>query len=320
MTLLAGEAKDPHKSIPKAVNKGLLHGKKNPFEDLKNNLYCYAVVWIRILLFYIVSIFCMCCLVSQTDPRLLSPEHSVVESPFTIAFQKTGVSAAASILNAVILTSILSAGNSNMYSGSRILLSLVRSDMGPSFAKKYITLTNRWGVPYVAVFLTSIGSCVCFVTGIVGNGVVLTWLIALSGVTTMIAWASITFGAYRFRRAWSAQGRSQSELLYRAPGYPYMHISSTALNIIMLLIQGWSSFSPFNVSSFFSAYVSVLFFVILFAYHKIANKTKWVKLTEMDLDTDYFHPPPDRTNSDDVERKAVPKWRAWMTKVSGWIM
>ncbi|KAI8580116.1 hypothetical protein K450DRAFT_280112 [Umbelopsis ramanniana AG] len=298
MTLLAGEAKDPHKTIPKAVNK----------------------VWIRILLFYIVSIFCMCCLVSQTDPRLLSPDHSVVESPFTIAFQKTGVSAAASILNAVILTSILSAGNSNMYSGSRILLSLVRSDMGPSFAKKYITLTNRWGVPYVAVFLTSIGSCVCFVTGIVGNGVVLTWLIALSGVTTMIAWASITFGAYRFRRAWSAQGRSQSELLYRAPGYPYMHIASTALNIIMLFIQGWSSFSPFNVSSFFSAYVSVLFFVILFAYHKIANKTKWVKLSEMDLDTDYFHPPPDQDDLDDTERNNVPKWRAWMTKVSGWIM
>jgi amino acid permease len=81
-----------------------------------------------------------------------------------------------------------------------------------------VVKTNRWGVPYVAVFLTSIGSCVCFITGIVGNGVVLTWLIALSGVTTMIAWASITFGAYRFRRAWSAQGRSQSELLYRAPG------------------------------------------------------------------------------------------------------
>lgn len=80
------------------------------------------------------------------------------------------------------------------------------------------------------------------------------------------------------------------------------------------------SSGPFNVSSFFSAYISVLFFVALFAYHKLANKTKWVKLTEMDLDTDYFHPPPDRTDSDNVERKTVPKWRAWMSKVSGWIM
>lgn len=57
----------------------LLHVKKRPLEVLKNDLTRYAVVWIRILLFYIVSIFCMCCLVSQTDPRLLSPEHSVVE-------------------------------------------------------------------------------------------------------------------------------------------------------------------------------------------------------------------------------------------------
>lgn len=160
----------------------------------------------------------MCCLVRQDDPRLLSPEHTVAESPFTIAFEKTGTQAAASILNAVILTSILSAGNSNMYSGSRILLSLVRSDMGPSFAKKYITMTNRWGVPYVAVILTSIGSCICFVTGVVGNGIVLTWLIALSGVTTMIAWASITFGAYRFRRAWIVRGYPQEDLLYKAPG------------------------------------------------------------------------------------------------------
>lgn len=57
----------------------MLHVKKRPLEVLKNDLTRYAVVWIRILLFYIVSIFCMCCLVSQTDPRLLSPEHSVVE-------------------------------------------------------------------------------------------------------------------------------------------------------------------------------------------------------------------------------------------------
>lgn len=78
--------------------------------------------------------------------------------------------------------------------------------------------TNRWGVPYVAVILTSVGSCICFITGAVGNGIVLTWLIALSGVTTMIAWASITFGAYRFRRAWIVQGYPQSDLLYKAPG------------------------------------------------------------------------------------------------------
>lgn len=51
----------------------------------------------------------------------------------------------------------------------------------------------------------------------------------------MIAWASITFGAYRFRRAWSAQGRSQSELLYRAPGKFDRHggFLRTLLNIVL---------------------------------------------------------------------------------------
>ncbi|CAM0140975.1 hypothetical protein VKS41_009143 [Umbelopsis sp. WA50703] len=299
MTLLAGEAKDPHKTIPKAINK----------------------VWIRILLFYIVTIFCMCCLVRQDDPRLLSPDHSVAESPFTIAFEKTGTQAAASILNAVILTSILSAGNSNMYSGSRILLALVRSDMGPSFAKKYITKTNRWGVPYVAVILTSIGSCICFITGVVGNGIVLTWLIALSGVTTMIAWASITFGAYRFRRAWIVRGYPQEELLYKAPGYPWMHLGSTILIIVLMLVQGWSSFSPFNVSSFFSSYVSILFFLVLFVYHKLRHRTRWVKYKDMDLDTDFFRPPPEEPEEiSSTDEKPQKKWRKWTEKVADFIM
>lgn len=76
---------------------------------------------------------------------------------------------------------------------------------------------------------------------------------------------------------------------------------------------------PFNVSNFFSAYVSVLFFVILFLYHKIAHKTKWVKLKDMDLDTDFFRPPAEKVEAEE-EKQRKPTWRTWLSKSIDWIM
>jgi amino acid permease len=77
---------------------------------------------------------------------------------------------------------------------------------------------------------------------------------------------------------------------------------------------------PFNVSNFFSSYVSVLFFAILFAYHKIAHKTKWVPLKDMDLDTDFFRPPPEEPEVEKHEKETKPRWRRWVSKSIDWLM
>lgn len=47
--------------------------------------------------------------------------RSTTTSPFTIVFTLAGSRAAASFMNAVVLTSVLSAGNHALFAGSRVL-------------------------------------------------------------------------------------------------------------------------------------------------------------------------------------------------------
>ncbi|PFD19950.1 gamma-aminobutyrate permease, partial [Bacillus thuringiensis] len=98
--IVAGESKDPEKHIPKAVRQ---------------------IFW-RILLFYILTICVIGVIVPYTDPNLVNNDISnITMSPFTLVFEKIGFAFAASIMNAVILVSVLSAGNSGMYVATRML-------------------------------------------------------------------------------------------------------------------------------------------------------------------------------------------------------
>lgn len=82
-----------------------------------------SIFW-RILLFYIFSIIVIAAIINFKDPRLLNPSSTAVMSPFTIVFKNIGFAVAASVMNAVILTSVISSANSVMYASTRILYSL----------------------------------------------------------------------------------------------------------------------------------------------------------------------------------------------------
>src|SRR5699024_4897576 len=93
VAITAVESECPSESMPKAVNQ----------------------VFLRILLFYIGSIVVISAIIPYNDPLLLNQSGSVLQSPFTIVFNRIGISFAASVINAVILTSLLSAANSMLY-------------------------------------------------------------------------------------------------------------------------------------------------------------------------------------------------------------
>ena len=83
--ITAGEAQDPQRTIPKAIKQ---------------------IFW-RILIFYVLSIIMIGLLLPYNDPRLLqSSVKDIAVSPFTLVLQATGVPAAASVMNAVILTAL----------------------------------------------------------------------------------------------------------------------------------------------------------------------------------------------------------------------
>jgi amino acid transporter len=78
------------------------------------------VFW-RILFFYVFGTFVMGLIVSPDNENLTSGTGNGRSSPWVIAITDAGINALPSIVNAVILISAFSAGNSDLYASSRVL-------------------------------------------------------------------------------------------------------------------------------------------------------------------------------------------------------
>jgi hypothetical protein len=93
--------------------------------------------------------------------------------------QRARLDIAASLMNTVILSTVLSAGNHALFAGTRILYSLAKLKQAPSvFAR-----TSQNGVPWAAILATGSGSALCLATSAVGKGELWFWLQNLVGVS-----------------------------------------------------------------------------------------------------------------------------------------
>ncbi len=255
--ITAGESATPEKSIPKAIKQ---------------------VFW-RILLFYILAIFVIAALIPYTSPKLLGSSASdIATSPFTLVFQRIGLAGAASVMNAVILTSVISAANSGMYASTRMLWAMGKEGQaGRIFAK-----TSRRGVPLMALLLTTFVGAFTLLTSIMGPHVY-TLLVAASGLTGFIAWLGIAVSHYRFRKAFRYQGHELDELAYKAKWFPFGPILAMALSIVVILGQDIPAVLHLNWEHLGISYMSIPLFLVLFIYYKVKYKTKVIPLGEVDL-------------------------------------
>src|SRR5256885_908177 len=139
--IAAGESENPAKNVPRAVRQ---------------------VFW-RILLFYVFAILVISLLIPYTDPHLLKNDLGDISvSPFTLVFERAGLLSAAAVMNAVVLTSVLSAGNSGMYASTRMLYTLACQRMAP----RMFSYVNKRGVPTMALLATTVVAALCFLTNI----------------------------------------------------------------------------------------------------------------------------------------------------------
>lgn len=256
--IAAGESEEPHKTIPKAVKQ---------------------VFW-RILLFFILSIFIISLLIPYTSQELASTDVNV--SPFTLIFKQVGITFAASLMNAIILTAILSAGNSGMYASTRMLWYLASKGHVP----RVFAHINKRGVPIYALLATTIVASLTFLSSLYGNGVVYFWLLNASSLSGFIAWLGIAISHYRFRKAYIAQGKNLNDLPYIARGYPYAPLLAFALCLIIIAGQNYKAFTGDHIdwSGIFVSYVSLPLFIALWLGYKLMKKTKIVKLHECDFE------------------------------------
>lgn len=154
IALAAGETIAPRRNIPKAAGR---------------------FVW-RLLFFYGLGSLAIGIIVPSDDDRLLSPDSNASASPFVIGIQRAGVRGLNHVINAAVLTSAWSAGNAFLYSGSRVLYGMALTKDAP----RVFGITNKNGVPYVAVLATWSIGFLAFLNVSNSGAEVFTWFMNVS--------------------------------------------------------------------------------------------------------------------------------------------
>ncbi|EIC82856.1 amino acid permease [Serratia sp. M24T3] len=256
----AGESEDPGKNIPRAVRQ---------------------VFW-RILLFYVLAILVISLIIPYTDPSLLRNDvKDIGVSPFTLVFRNAGLLSAAAVMNAVILTAVLSAGNSGMYASTRMLYNLATEGKAPRMFAKL----SKGGVPRNALYATTVIAALCFFSSMYGNQSVYMWLLNTSGMTGFIAWLGIAISHYRFRRGYVAQGRDLNVLPYKSSLFPLGPIFAFILCMIITLGQNYQAFLADKIDWYGVAatYIGIPLFLIIWFGYKLTQGTKFIKYQEMEF-------------------------------------
>lgn len=122
-------------------------------------------------------------------------------------------------------------------------------------------------------------------------------------------WSVIGIAHIRFRKALVAQGEDPSKLPYQAIFYPYGTYLSLAANVFLIFFQGYTCFlNPFSSTDFVINYILLPVFVLFVIGYKFWNKTRVIKLEDMDIWTG-------RREIVELEETEAPKPRKWWSRI-----
>jgi GABA permease len=165
VTIAAAEASEPARAVAKATNS----------------------VITRVLVFYVGSVALVVALVPWNSARMATP--------YVSALQVMGLPAAAHVMNAIVLTAVLSALNSGLYAASRMLFALTRNGDAPASLAK----VNQRGVPVRAILLGTLFGYVSIVMSYVSPDTVFAFLVDSYGTVAIFVYVLIAFSQLRLR-------------------------------------------------------------------------------------------------------------------------
>ncbi|KAI1264642.1 amino-acid permease inda1 [Xylariaceae sp. FL1019] len=289
IALSAGETVAPRRNIPKAARR---------------------FVW-RLAVFYGFGSLVIGVLVPNDNDQLLSGDSNASASPFVIGIQNAGIRGLNHVINAAILTSAWSAGNAFCYSGSRVLYSMALSGQAP----KWLAITSKRGVPYVAVLFTLAIGSLAFLNVSASGASAFNWFSNISTISGYIAWIVVMITYLRFRKALDSHGMLQS-LPFRTPLQPYATYFILLIVTILTLTNGFQVFFPKNwsASSFVAAYITIPIFLVLYLGHKAWFRTRFAIRT---VDVDVMTGKKEMDELEEMDEKPVPK--NWAQKAWFWI-
>jgi len=224
-TIAAAESSDPETAVTKAAN---------------------SVIW-RILIFYVLSVFLLVTIVPWNDEDLSA-------SPFVAAFTEMGIPYADHIMNAVVLTAVLSCLNSGMYTASRMLFVLAARNEAPAALVK---LSSR-GVPVNAILFSSIVGFACVFAAAFAEKTIFAFLLNSSGAIILFVYILIAISqiVLRYRN-------KDTEYRLKMWLFPVLSILTTGgmLAILIQMALDDSLRSQLMLSLLSWAVVLVLFFL-----------------------------------------------------------
>jgi GABA permease len=186
VTIAAAEAAEPAKAVARATNS----------------------VVRRVLFFYVGSILLVVCLVPWNSAG--------ITTPYVSALHAMGIPAAAQIMNAVVLTAVLSALNSGLYASSRMLFALTRRGDAPEGLAKL----SRNGVPSRAILLGTLFGYGAVVMSYISPDTVFAFLVNSYGTVAIFVYVLIAFSQLRLRAR--LEREDPARLGIRMWAYPYL--------------------------------------------------------------------------------------------------
>lgn len=208
MGVAAGETENPRKAVPRAV---------------KTTVF-------RLVFLYLGAIVVLVGLVPWNKVGL-------DKSPFVTVFDNLGIPYAGSLMNFVVLVSILSVGNTGLYMCTRILWSLSKERAAP---KVFGTTTGR-GIPLAALIFTFVVGLLSLLSSVVAADTLFVFLMAVSGIGGALSWMTIAWSQFRFRRQYIRNGGRVADLPYSAPLFPVTPILVILMNVAVFVAMAFDS-------------------------------------------------------------------------------
>ncbi|BGP54424.1 hypothetical protein JCM8202v2_002002 [Rhodotorula sphaerocarpa] len=254
VALTAGEAENPRRNVPKAIRR----------------------TFFRIVLFYFIGTFVMGLIVSPTDPRLTNAS-GVNASPWVIAIQNAGIQGLPSVVNAAVLLSAFSAGNSDLYAG------LACDGKAPAIFRR----CTKAGLPLYCLIITAAVGLLAYMNVSTGSTQAFNYLSNLSSITGLLTWACINLSYIRFYYGCKRQGIDRNDFPFKAPCQPWASMIGLFIICMVIIFNGYTVFLTGNWSTadFIVSYVTVVIFAVLYVGWKFWKRTKFVRLDSMDFDT-----------------------------------
>lgn len=220
-----GETKDPAKAMPTAIN---------------------ATLW-RLIVFFVGSVFIIATFMPMNSA-------TITESPFVGVLETFNVPFAGDVMNAILITALLSTANSGLFAATRMIWGLADKKTFPSFFAR----VNPRGIPMNALVLSILFSLIALLTSFYAPKSVINSLIAVSGFSMMLVWVSVSISQYKFRQWYLRDGNKIEDLPYRTPFTPGIQI----IGIIGCVISMIGAY--FDVEQRVSIYGTIIFSIICF--------------------------------------------------------